>query len=291
MIKRIILDVILIIITVLVLICGYYLIIDIESKVPENIESKASIETRDFMDRKVFVISSKNSDKKSNKTILYFHGGAYVAEATNEHWEFLEKLVNDTNVTVIMPDYPLTPKYTYKDVLKMIEPVYKDTLEKVGKENLIVMGDSAGGGMALGLLEKLSQSNIEMPEKTILISPWLDTTMSNPKIDEVQKDDKDLNKEKLYLAGVSYSRDMDIKDEYFVNPINGKLSKLKNIIIYTGTYDILNPDCYILKEKAQREGVNVEIKEYDTAPHIWIVNNEDELAISAYNDLIEEVRK
>lgn len=286
MVKRIILEIILIVITVLVVVCGYFLILDIESNAPQELQDKVEITTKEFMERKLFEIAPKNKDEKNNKTILYFHGGAYVAEATEEHWDFLAKLVNDTKATVIMPDYPLTPKYTYKDVLKMIEPVYKETITKVGAENLIVMGDSAGGGMALGLLEKLSQNNVEMPAKTILISPWLDTTMSNPKIDEVQKNDKDLNKEKLYLAGVSYSRDLKQEEDYFVNPINGKFSKLKNIVIYTGTYDILNPDCHLLKEKAEKEGVNIEIKEYETAPHIWIVNNQDELAISAYNDLI-----
>ncbi|MBO4292809.1 MAG: alpha/beta hydrolase [Clostridia bacterium] len=289
MVKRIILEIILIVITVLVVICGYFLILDIESNVPQELRDKVEIDTKEFMERKVFEISPKNKEDKSNKTILYFHGGAYVAEATDEHWNFLAKLVNDTKATVIMPDYPLTPKYTYKDVLKMIEPVYKETLAKVGAKNLIVMGDSAGGGMALGLLEKLSQSNVEMPAKTILISPWLDTTMSNSKIDEVQKNDKDLNKEKLYLAGTSYSRDLKQEEEYFVNPINGKFSKLKNLVIYTGTYDILNPDCHLLKEKAEKEGVDITIKEYETAPHIWIVNNEDELAISAYNDLISSL--
>lgn len=286
MVKRIILEIILIVITVLVVVCGYFLILDIESNAPQELQDKVEITTKEFMERKLFEIAPKNKDEKNNKTILYFHGGAYVAEATEEHWDFLAKLVNDTKATVIMPDYPLTPKYTYKDVLKMIEPVYKETITKVGAENLIVMGDSAGGGMALGLLEKLSQNNVEMPAKTFLISPWLDTTMSNPKIDEVQKNDKDLNKEKLYLAGVSYSRDLKQEEDYFVNPINGKFSKLKNIVIYTGTYDILNPDCHLLKEKAEKEGVNIEIKEYETAPHIWIVNNQDELAISAYNDLI-----
>jgi len=290
MVKRIILEIILIVITVLVVVCGYFLILDIESNAPQELQDKVEITTKEFMERKLFEIAPKNKDEKNNKTILYFHGGAYVAEATEEHWDFLAKLVNDTKATVIMPDYPLTPKYTYKDVLKMIEPVYKETITKVGAENLIVMGDSAGGGMALGLLEKLSQNNVEMPAKTFLISPWLDTTMSNPKIDEVQKNDKDLNKEKLYLAGVSYSRDLKQEEDYFVNPINGKFAKLKNIVIYTGTYDILNPDCHLLKEKAEKEGVNIEIKEYETAPHIWIVNNQDELAISAYNDLISSFK-
>lgn len=284
MVKKIILETILIIITVLVIVCGYYLILDIESIAPETENSNINIESKEFMSRKIFTITPK---EKNEKVILYFHGGAYVAEATEKHWTFLEKLANDTKATIIMPDYPLTPKYTYKDVMNMVEPLYKETIEKVGANNLIVMGDSAGGGMALGLLEKLSQNGINMPLKTILISPWLDTNMTNPKIDEVQQYDKDLNKEKLLLAGLSYARGLTKEDDYFVNPINGNLSKLQNVTIFTGTYDILNPDCYVLKQKAKEQGIDIEIKEYATASHVWIINNDDELATNAYNELIK----
>ena len=286
MVKKIVLRVILIIITLLVVIGGYFFLIDIESNVPEELEKQVSVETNVFMGRKIFKISPQNG-VKSGKVILYFHGGAYMGEATNAHWAFLEKLIKDTNATVIMPDYPLTPKYTYKDVMKMAEAVYKDTIAEVKPENLIVMGDSAGGGLALGLEEKLSQNNIELPSKTILISPWLDTNLTNKKIEEVQKNDKDLNKEKLALAAFFYSRGLEKEDNYFVNPINGNLSKLKNITIYTGTYDILNPDCYVLKQKAKEQGTDIEIKEYATASHIWIINKNDELANKAYEDLLQ----
>ena len=288
MVKRIIVEIILILITVLVVICGYYLILDIESRVPTEYDAEVNVETDEFMSRKVFILTPKN-EQKNKKVILYFHGGAYMAEATQQHWDFLKKLVKDTKSTIIMPDYPLTPKHTYKDVLNMIEPLYKEILARVESKNLIMMGDSAGGGMTLGLAEKLSINNIELPSKTILISPWLDVTMSNKKIDEVQKNDKDLNKGKLALAGLSYSRNLESEDEYFVNPINGEVSKLKNIIIYTGTYDILNPDCHLLQEKAKKVDVDIQINEYETASHIWIINNNDELAKKAYEDLLNNV--
>lgn len=289
MIKKIILEFILVLITVLIVICGYFLIIDIESKIPDNLYNEVSVETREFMERKVFILSPRD-EEKSDKVILYFHGGAYVAEATDKHWEFLKKIVNDTKATVIMPDYPLTPKYTYKDVMNMVEPLYKETVSRVDNEKLILMGDSAGGGLALGLAEKMSANNVKLPSKIILISPWLDVTMSNEKIDEVQKNDKELSKERLAIAGIAYARDLKEEEDYFVNPVNGDISKLKNIIIYTGNYDILNPDCYTLREKIQPLVQNVNIKEYDTAPHIWIINNDDELAQKAYNDLIEDVK-
>ena len=154
-----------------------------------------------------------------------------MAEATTLHWDFLEKLANDTKSTIVMPDYPLTPKYTYKDVFNMVEPLYKEIISKVDVKNLVMMGDSAGGGITLALAEKISQNNIQLPSKTILISPWLNVTLTNEKIKEVQKNNKDLNKEKLLIAGISYARDEEGKKSYLVNPINGPLSKLKNVII------------------------------------------------------------
>ena len=84
MVKRIILEIILIVITVLVVVCGYFLILDIESNAPQELQDKVEITTKEFMERKLFEIAPKNKDEKNNKTILYFHGGAYVAEATEE---------------------------------------------------------------------------------------------------------------------------------------------------------------------------------------------------------------
>ena len=292
MIKRIIINLIAIIITIIVMIFGYYMIIDIETKIPQKANESCDIETKEFMSRKIFIIKPK-TEQLSKKVILYFHGGAYVAEATTLHWDFLEKLANDTKSTIVMPDYPLTPKYTYKDVFNMVEPLYKEIISKVDAKNLVMMGDSAGGGITLALAEKISQNNIQLPSKTILISPWLDVTLINEKIKEVQKNDKDLNKEKLLIAGISYARDEEGMKSYLVNPINGPLSKLKNVIIYTGTYDILNPDTHLLQEKAKKEGIDIQIKEYEQAPHIWIINNinkQDELQLKAYQDLVCDIQ-
>ena len=292
MIKRIIINLIAIIITIIVMIFGYYMIMDIETKIPQKANESCDIETKEFMSRKIFIIKPK-TEQLSKKVILYFHGGAYVAEATTLHWDFLEKLANDTKSTIVMPDYPLTPKYTYKDVFNMVEPLYKEIISKVDVKNLVMMGDSAGGGITLALAEKISQNNIQLPSKTILISPWLDVTLTNEKIKEVQKNDKDLNKEKLLIAGISYARDEEGMKSYLVKSINGPLSKLKNVIIYTGTYDILNPDTHLLQEKAKKEGIDIQIKEYEQAPHIWIINNinkQDELQLKAYQDLVCDIQ-
>ena len=268
----------------------YFLFADIESKEPIQIEDVCDVEIENYQGRKVFIVTPKN--KQIGKTkILYFHGGAYMAEMMSYHWEFIKEIAIDTNSTIIIPDYPLTPKYNYKDVYNMVEPLYKEIIKKVDTQDLILMGDSAGGGLALGLLEKISkEDDTKMPQKTILISPWIDVRLENPKIDEVQKLDKDLNKDTLKLAGIAYAGGEENLDDFLVNPIDGDLSKLKNIVIFTGTNDILNPDVYKLEEKAKEQGTNIKINEYNGAGHIWIVNKKGkkDLIEKGYQDLINE---
>lgn len=268
----------------------YFFIFDIETKVPKEIEQECKIETKQFMGRKIFILKDKNVIA-SKKYILYFHGGSYVAEATQNHFNFLEKIAKDTKYTIIMPDYPLTPKYTYDDVFDMAVPLYKEIISKVNNNDLILMGDSAGGGLALALYEKMTTEFIDIPSKTVLISPWLDVKMQNEKINEVSKNDDILSKEKLILAGIAYAG-KDGMDKYLVNPIEGDLSKLNNISIFTGTYDILNPDAMLLKEKADKVGGNIELKVYNKAKHIWLIDNNSDTEITnkAYNDLLEELR-
>ena len=312
-IKSVVTLIILLVLTA-VAVVAYFMIAEIETKViPNENTYTCNIEQKKFMNRNVFILTPKNVEK-SDMIILYFHGGSYMAEIMQEHWNFLEKVINSTGATVILPDYPLAPKHNYKDVFDMVVPLYNEIVSKINLENLVVMGDSAGGGLALALEEKIvadtkslstqndseeiNQSEIGMnqdyklPAKTILISPWLDVRLENPKINEVKKLDKDLNKDTLKLAGIAYAGE-DGLNSYLVNPIDGDLSKLKNITIFTGTYDILNPDVHILVQKAEEQGISINIKEYEGASHIWILKDsskEKDLKENAYNDLIEVLK-
>ncbi len=286
---KVILGILCAVLLVALIVIAYYWIVDIQTKVPEKVKEKCELKTEHFMGRNVFIVTPKDQEK-SDKTILYFHGGSYVAEASKEHWDFIEKIVNDTGATVLLPDYPLTPKYNYKDVFNIVVPLYQEILKQVDPSQLILMGDSAGGGLGLALEEKVAEENLPMPEKTILISPWLDVRLTNPKIDEVQKYDKQLNKETLKLAGIAYAGEDGING-YLVNPIEGDLSGLKNITIFTGTYDILNPDVHVLQEKAEQVGVTIQIKEYEQAGHIWVIekNSPKELEEQAYQEILSLV--
>lgn len=307
---KVIVSIIILLILTAVAVVAYFMIAEIETTIiPDESTYTCNIEQEMYMNRKVFILTPKNVEK-TDMVILYFHGGSYMGEITQEHWNFLEKVINNTGATVILPDYPLTPKYNYKDVFNMVEPLYNEIVSKINLDNFMVMGDSAGGGLALALEEKIvadtnalsTQEDSEeikqdemgviydykLPAKTILISPWLDVRLENPEINKVQKYDKQLNKDTLKLAGIAYAGSDGI-NSYLVNPIDGDLSKLKNITVFTGTYDILNPDVHVLEQRAKEQGITINVKEYEGASHIWMLKNdasEKDLIDEAFNDLI-----
>ena len=280
--KKIIIYTLILIIFITIAVIAYFFIAEIQAKIPKEDLQKCNIEEKQFMSRKIFIITPK--DEKSEKVILYLHGGAYMADATQNHWNFIENLSYDTKSTIIMPDYPLTPKYNYKDVFAMLTPLYKEILEQVNIENFTIMGDSAGGGISLAIVEKMSEDNYDLPQNTILLSPWLDTRLENTEIDEVQKNDKKLIAKTLKIAGIAYSAG---EDNYLINPIDGNLSKLKNITVFTGKCDILNPDVHILQERAKEQNITINVVEEEDACHIWMIDREDEnLANKTYNQII-----
>lgn len=284
--------IVLILLIVLTMLALVYLFTgNIQSRPPKSVSKSYNLKEYDYLHRQVFTIKP-DVEESSGKVIMYLHGGSYVGELYKEHWNFFRDLIKDTGATIVVPDYPLTPQYRYTDVFGMVLPLYREIVKRVEKENFILMGDSAGGGIALALAEEAGKEGLNQPSKLILISPWLDVTMKNPKIDTVQKHDKMLNKKVLTVAGVAYAGGKDM-DKYLVSPINGPLDKLENVIIYTGTYDILTPDVHTFEKLAKEKNLKLDIRETKGAAHIWLIKRytdkkyDDDKAKDAYNNLVK----
>ena len=267
-------------------------------KIPKDIFENYEFSRNRYMERNIFTISPKTErmvnykeannikkELKTNKAILYIHGGSYVGGLEKYHWKFFEDLVDETNSTIIAPDYPLTPENTYMEVFKIMEPLYKEIIEKVEDKEFILMGDSAGAGLTLALYQMIGEQKYRLPDKTILISPWLDVRLSNPEIDKI--DDPILKRKLLQLSGMKYSG-KNGKESYMVNPVLGPTDKLKNIYILSGTRDILNPDA---KKFANENKDKVKFIEYEGAVHNFILVNYKEdgtlHAKEGYDKIIE----
>jgi len=228
------------------------------AKPPRLIENMFSVSSKNIFNREVWNIASLKDGNE--RFILYIHGGAYAANFTPGHWFMIGALVDKLNCTVIAPDYPLTPEETVNNVFEMLIPVYKDLIEQVGAENVTLMGDSSGGGLALALSQHLHQLGIEQPAQLFLLSPWLDVNMDNPEIKEVDKLDPILNIQGLIDAGIAYAGDLD-RHHYLVSPLFGSLEGLPAITLFIGDNDLLLPDCRKFKEKAINAGHHIDYKE------------------------------
>jgi acetyl esterase/lipase len=214
-------------------------------------------------------------------------GGAFVFDITWFHWFMVSRLVRQSGCTVVVPLYPLAPEHCWKDVFDVLVPLHAQLVTRFGRENLVVMGDSAGGGVALSLAQHMRDTGLSLPARLILVSPGLDATFCDPRQPALAKHDCMLAIAGLKAAGRWYARDLSPADPK-ISPLFGSLAGLPPIAVFTGTRDLLNPDAHRLKAKAQQEGVLVDLRQFEGMFHVWTVTpiREARLAIAEMKHLI-----
>ena len=168
--------------------------------------------------------------------------------------------------------YPLAPEHTYEKTHEIVMKAYREITIKNYGDEFYLFGDSAGGGLALAVLQILRDEKIiPFPKKTVLMSPWVDLTMSNPKIGEAAERDPLLTMDCLYHAAERYIGNGDAKNAV-LSPIFGRMDNLGKIFLLTGTHEILNPDCRKLKTKLMAAyGTELEFYEGEKMVHDWIL--------------------
>jgi len=235
---------------------------------PAFFSNHFNVETRQVLGRNLFTIRKKS--QTSGKVVLYFHGGGYVQNCSIHHWRFVRQFIKATGHTLVIPDYPLAPEHNYRETFEMAESVYKELIARVSPETIILMGDSAGGGLALALAQKMKMEQIPEPGRIILIAPWLDFSLSNPEIKAIEKQDALLDRAGLIRASREYAGDTDA-GHYQLSPVNGPLEGLPPVSLFIGTHDILYPDVLKLKRLLLEKGVEVNYYEFPKMIHDWVV--------------------
>ncbi|MBW6478973.1 MAG: alpha/beta hydrolase [Bacteroidales bacterium] len=238
--------------------------------IPKSIIEKYQVSAEEYSGRKIWKLSPKNSETGS--IILFFHGGAYYANITSLHWRFIEQILSNINVKIVVPDYPLAPEATSKDIYQFMVALYTKMISDHPFGKIIFMGDSSGGGLALGFAQKIKREGIKQPEEIILFSPWLDVSMSNPDIARVNKLDKILSVNGLKIAGEKYAGDWDVRD-YRVSPIFGDFSGLGKISIFIGTNEIFIADARKLRQMLEEQQIDFNYFEYKGMFHDWVIVN------------------
>lgn len=151
--------------------------------------------------------------------------------------------------------YPKEPVYDCEEAYDRCLAYYRGYLENNDCGKIVFMGDSAGGGLALGLAEALRDQGDTCPEELILISPWVDVTLSNSDIKDYENLDPMLGIDGLRRMGEVWANGLDMTDPR-VSPIYGDLSGLGRVTLTTGTWEVLYPDSLVLAEKLKKAGVD-----------------------------------
>ncbi|ANS27858.1 esterase [Rhodococcus opacus] len=194
------------------------------------------------------------------KTVIDFHGGAYVREIVSFHWLFARTITAAASVRLLLPIYPLAPHRTAARTVADAADIVESAISTQGADNVAVIGDSAGGGIALAAAQELKRRGAPQPSRLILLSPWLDVTMSDPAQATIEKRDILLARGGLKEAGQFYAGDLEVTD-WRVSPLFGDLTGLAPMSVYTGTHDILVTDSRALTQRARDAGATVDYTE------------------------------
>lgn len=225
----------------------------------------SKVETFKCAGMKVFKVTPIK--KKSSRRVLYLHGGGYIHQPSYFHWLFIDKMVRDTGLEFIVPVYPKAPEYSFDQAYDGIAALYRKLLDE-HDEALVLMGDSAGGGLAVGFSQWLLTTDLPSPKGLIIVSPWLDITLENPEVEEYAKVDPMLEPYNLKIIGKIWTGDSQ-PDYYKVSPIYGELQGLPKIYIFVGTREICLPDARKFVEKLKKAGAPHEYYEYPMMNHVF----------------------
>lgn len=228
-----------------------------------NLPEEMGLKKIEFEGMKVY---SYNDKPKSKKILLYIHGGSYVEEANYFQIDFAMKVAKKTNSILIFPRYPLAPQGNYKIMYSLIEKLYTKLLERNLEINFL--GDSAGGGFILSFAMYLRDIQKRLPKNIIMMSPWLDISMTNPKIYEDAKIDNMCGVDGTRYEGTLWADNLDPKNP-LVSPIYGNFNNLSDMTIIVGGKEILTSECSEFSDMLDNLNIKHNYIEYKNQGHVF----------------------
>lgn len=204
----------------------------------------------------------------THRRALYVHGGAWVHEISPFHWRLVADLARRTDTEITVPIYPLAPAGTASEVVPAIADLVDADIAAVGADKVVLLGDSAGGTIALAAAMLLQTRGRPNPRDLVLIAPVIDLSFTDPVIYEIEPRDPWLNVPGPRAAAELWRGTLPIADP-LVSPVHGSLAGLGRITLFSGTRDITHADARTLVRKAKAEGHPLDFQQAANMLHVY----------------------
>lgn len=205
----------------------------------------------------------------TDSLIVHYHGGGYESGSCITHRELASRIVLATDTTVVLVDYRLSPEHPYPCALQDCVRVYRHIVQNITlPHNVVLCGDSAGGGLVMSTLLTIKEDALPMPRSAVVMSPFVDMTLSGESYETRRQVEPQLIKQNLEATVARYIGSTDPYDP-MVSPVYGDLSGISPLMIQVGNDEILLSDATTLANNAKKYGVDVELQIWENMWHVF----------------------
>ena len=206
-----------------------------------------------------------------DRIILYLHGGGFVARVPNAQGNWMDKWCEALGVSAVMPFYRLAPENPYPAALDDCFAMYRWLLDSgVQSSDIVIAGDSAGGCMTLATMHRIRDAGLPHPACLVAVSPAADLTMSGKSVVLNAHRDLMFKLTDLFILRNAYASEETLFDTG-ASPLFGDFTGWPPLCLHASESEILRDDSTRVAARAERAGVDVELKLWQGMPHVFQV--------------------
>jgi len=206
---------------------------------------------------------------ESCRDVLFLHGGGFIVGSPALYRHFTWRIASAAHARVLVVDYRLAPEHPFPAALDDAVRAYRWLLADGAKpQRIAVIGDSAGGGLALSLLLRLRDQRIPLPAAAVALSPWTDLALTGPSLKLNASADPLVSPDQARRFVDCYLASADPRSPY-ASPLYGNPEGLPPTIIQVGSDEVLRDDAVRMADRMRAAGCCVQLEIWPRMPHVW----------------------
>ena len=204
-----------------------------------------------------------------SRVLLFFHGGGYCSGSIMSHRGMVTEAGRAARLRTLAVAYRLAPEHPFPAAIEDARAAYGFLLDQgILTSNIVVGGDSAGGGLTLALMIILRDAGQPLPGCGWLVSPWVDLQMTGASLDEKADIDPLISKPYLKELAAAYLAGTDPANP-LVSPLRADLAGLPPLLVQVGSAETLLDDAVRLARRAGAADVRINLEIWPHMIHAW----------------------